>query len=94
MEGTNFVAKNLPGGISVIAIAERGHLLSAPETYMKKIAVGPNIENGVIDLDYTIEKNLKNLADAKSKKLSDLTVCLLERTRHNEIIETLNKYKH
>ena len=93
VEGTNFVAKNLPGGISVIAIAERGHLLSAPETYMKKIAVGPNIENGVIDLDYTIEKNLKNLADAKSKKLSDLTVCLLERTRHNEIIETLNKFK-
>ena len=68
VEGTNFVAKNLPGGISVLAIAEKNNLFHAPETYMEKIAVGKNIENGVVDLDFSIEKNLKNLADAKNKK--------------------------
>ena len=61
VEGTNFVAKNLPGGISVLAIAEKNNLFHAPETYMEKIAVGKNIENGVVDLDFSIEKNLKNL---------------------------------
>ena len=93
VEGTNFVAKNLPGGISVLAIAEKNNLFHAPETYMEKIAVGKNIENGVVDLDFSIEKNLKNLADAKNKKLEDLTVCLLERDRHQEIIDKLNKMK-
>ena len=93
VEGTNFVAKNLPGGISVLAIAEKNNLFHAPETYMEKIAVGKNVENGAVDLDFSIEKNLKNLADAKNKKLEDLTVCLLERDRHKEIIEKLNKMK-
>jgi len=93
VEGTNFVAKNLPGGISVLAIAEKNNLFHAPETYMEKIAVGKDIENGVVDLDFSIEKNLKNLADAKNKKLEDLTVCLLERDRHKEIIDKLNKMK-
>ena len=60
---------------------------------MEKIAVGKNIENGVVDLDFSIEKNLKNLADAKNKKLEDLTVCLLERDRHQLIIDKLNKMK-
>ena len=93
VEGTNFVAKNLPGGISVLAIAEKNNLFHAPETYMEKIAVGKDVENGAVDLDFSIEKNLKNLADAKNKKLEDLTVCLLERDRHKEIIEKLNKMK-
>ena len=93
VEGTNFVAKNLPGGISVLAIAEKNNLFHAPETYMQKIAVGKDIENGAVDLDFSIEKNLKNLADAKNKKLEDLTVCLLERDRHKEIIDKLNKMK-
>ena len=91
VEGTNFVAKNLPGGLSVLAIAEKNNLLHVPETYMEKIAIGKNIENGTVDLDFKLEKNLKNLADAKNKKLSDLTVCLLDRPRHDEIINTLNK---
>lgn len=91
VEGTNFVAKNLPGGLSVLAIAEKNNLLHAPETYMEKIAIGKNIENGVVDLDFKLEKNLKNLADAKNKQLNDLTVCLLDRPRHDEIINTLNK---
>ena len=93
VEGTNFVAKNLPGGISVIAIAEKNNLFHAPETYMQKIAIGRNIEKGTVDLDFTLEKNLKNLADAKNKQLSDLTVCLLDRERHNKIIDTLDILK-
>ncbi|MDC3025809.1 fructose-bisphosphatase class II family protein [Candidatus Pelagibacter sp.] len=93
VEGTNFVAKNLPGGISVLAIAEKNNLFHAPETYMEKIAVGKNIEKGTVDLDFTLEKNLKNLADASNKKLSDLTVCLLSRERHSKIIDTLDNLK-
>ncbi len=93
VEGTNFVAKNLPGGISVLAIAEKNNLFHAPETYMEKIAIGQNFEKGTVDLDFSLEKNLKNLADAKNKKLSDLTVCLLDRERHNNIIDTLDKLK-
>ena len=86
VEGTNFVAKNLPGGISDLAIAEKNNLFSAPETYMEKIAIGKNIEKGTVDLDFSLEKNLKNLADAKNKQLNDLTVCLLNRDRHKKII--------
>ena len=54
LEGTNFAAKNIPGAISVLAISDKGNLFNAPETYMNKIAYGPNIEKGVIDLDYKI----------------------------------------
>ena len=93
VEGTNFVAKNLPGGISVLAIAEKNNLFHAPETYMEKIAIGKNIEKGVVDLDFSLEKNLKNLADAKNKKLDDLTVCLLDRARHKNIVDTLDRFK-
>ena len=93
VEGTNFVAKNLPGGISVLAIAEKNNLFHAPETYMEKIAIGKDIEKGVVDLDFSLEKNLKNLADAKNKKLDDLTVCLLDRARHKNIVDTLDRYK-
>ena len=93
VEGTNFVAKNLPGGISVLAIAEKNNLFHAPETYMDKIAVGKYIEKGTVDLDFSLEKNLKNLADALNKQLSDLTVCLLDRDRHKKIIDTLDNLK-
>ncbi len=91
VEGTNFVAKNLPGAISVIAIAEKGNLFKAPETYMNKIAYGQNIPKDVIDLDFTIEKNIKNLSDFKNKRIEDISVCLLNRKRHKEIIEILKK---
>ena len=90
VEGTNLVAKNLPGGISVLAITEKGNLFNAPETYMNKIAVGNDVEKGAIDIDYDLKKNLSNLADCKNKKISDLTVCLLDRPRHLEIINTLD----
>ena len=89
VEGTNFVAKNLPGAISVLAISEKGNLFKAPETYMNKIAYGQNIPKDVIDLDNTVEKNIKNLSDFKNKKIENICVCLLDRKRHNKIIETL-----
>ena len=91
VEGTNFVAKNLPGAISVLAISEKGNLFKAPETYMNKIAFGQNIPKDVVDLDNTIEKNIKNLSDFKNKKIEEITVCLLDRERHIEIINSLKK---
>ena len=91
VEGTNFVAKNMPGAISVLAISEKGNLFKAPETYMNKIAFGQNIPKDVIDLDNTIEKNIKNLSDFKNKKIEEITVCLLDRERHVEIINSLKK---
>jgi fructose-1,6-bisphosphatase II / sedoheptulose-1,7-bisphosphatase len=88
VEGTNFVANNLPGGITVLAIAEKNNLFNAPETYMNKIATG-KIDKGLIDLDFTIEKNIKNLSDFKNKEISSITACILDRPRHKKIIEQL-----
>jgi fructose-1,6-bisphosphatase II / sedoheptulose-1,7-bisphosphatase len=88
VEGTNFVANNLPGGIAVLAIAKRGNLFKAPETYMDKIATC-KVEKGLIDLDYPIEKNIKNLSDFKNKKISSITVCVMDRPRHKKIIDKL-----
>ena len=93
LEGTNFVANNLPGGLSVIALAEENNLFNAPETYMNKIAFGKDVPKSAIDLDFSIEKNIKNLADAKNKDISDITACLLDRPRHKEIINILRKLK-
>ena len=89
VEGTNFVANNQPGGIAVLAIGEKGNLFNAPETYMNKIATS-KIEKGLIDLDYTLKKNIKNLSEFKEKKISSLTVCILDRPRHKKIIDELN----
>ena len=91
LEGTNFVAKNLPGALSVIAIAEKGNLFNAPETYMNKLAVSNKVPHDATDLDFSVEKNIKNLADSLNKDVSDITVCLLNRPRHYEIIENLKK---
>ena len=88
VEGTNFVANNLPGGIAVLAIANKGNLLKAPETYMNKIATG-KIEKGLIDLDHPLEKNIKNLSDFYNKKISSITVCIMDRPRHKKIIDKL-----
>jgi fructose-1,6-bisphosphatase II / sedoheptulose-1,7-bisphosphatase len=91
LDGTTLTAKNLPNAISVIAVSEKGNLLQAPDTYMEKIAIGPGFPENIVDLDNTVEKNLKNIAEFKSVKISDLTVCLLERDRHIKIINSLNK---
>ena len=88
VEGTNFVANNLPGGIAVLAISEKGHLFNAPETYMEKIATS-KIDKGLIDLDFTLEKNLKNLSEFKNKPVSSITACILDRPRHKKFIDKL-----
>ena len=93
LEGTNFAANNLPGALSVIAVAEKNNLFNAPETYMDKIAVGQNIPIGVIDLDFSTRKNIENLADIKNKNPEDLTACLLDRPRHKKIIDELINLK-
>ena len=89
VEGTNFVAKNLPNSIAVLAVAKKGELFHAPETYMDKIVVGPGLPDNLVDLDNDLEKNIINLAKAKNKKMSELTACLLNRPRHNKIINIL-----
>ena len=93
VEGTNFVAKNLKGGLSVLSVAEKGNLFNAPETYMNKIAVGCDLPADCVDLDYSIEKNINNLADFKNKKISEITACILDRQRHKNIIEKLLQMK-
>ncbi len=93
VEGTNFLAKNLPGALSVIAITLKGNLFNAPETYMNKIAVRKDVPYDAIDLDFSVEKNIKNIADALNKNLNDIRVCILDRPRHKEIINKLNNLK-
>ena len=90
LEGTNFVANNMRGAISVIAIAEKGNLFKAPETYMEKIATG-KIEKDLIDLDFTLKKNITNLAEFRNKEISSLTACILDRPRHKKIIDELKE---
>ena len=89
VEGTNFAAKNLPGALSVIAIAEKGNLFHAPETYMDKIAANVNQTN-VVDLDFNTRTNLDNLAQYKNKNIEDLVVCILDRPRHKKIIDEIH----
>ena len=92
LEGTNFAANNLPGALSVIAVSNKSNLFNAPETYMNKIAVNFS-ESDVIDLDFSVKKNIYNLAEFKNKKPNDLTACILDRPRHKEIIDDLKKLK-
>ena len=89
LEGTNFVANNLPGALSVIAVAGKSNLFNAPETYMNKISANV-YEKDVVDLDFSIDKNIDNLAQYKNKKRENLTVCILDRPRHKKIIEQLS----
>ena len=92
LEGTNFAAFNLPGALSVIAIAEKNNLFKAPETYMEKISANVK-EKEVIDLDYSIKKNIHNLSEFLNKKPEELTACILDRPRHNSIIKELKNLK-
>jgi fructose-1,6-bisphosphatase II / sedoheptulose-1,7-bisphosphatase len=86
LEGTTICAKGGVNALAVIAMAEKGGFLHAPDVYMNKIAVGGGLPDGVVDLDNSPEKNLKNLAKAKKCDISDLVVVILERYRHKEII--------
>ena len=92
LEGTNFAANNLPGALSVIAVAEKSNLFNAPETYMAKISTNIK-EKNVIDLDYHIKKNIYNLAEFKNKRTENITACILDRPRHKEIIKELTNLK-
>ncbi len=89
LEGTTLTAKAMANALAVLAIAPRGGLLFAPDTYMEKIAIGPGYEEGVIDLDATPAENITSLAKAKGVDVSAMTACVLDRPRHAEIIESL-----
>ena len=92
LEGTNFVANNLPGALSVIAVSNKSNLFNAPETYMDKLSVNFS-EPNVVDLDYSVKKNIFNLSEFKNKRPEDLTACILDRPRHKAIIDELRKLK-
>jgi fructose-1,6-bisphosphatase II / sedoheptulose-1,7-bisphosphatase len=87
LEGTTICAKNLPNSISVVAIAEAGSLLEAPDVYMDKIAIGPGYPAGLVGLDRSPTENLKALAGAKNCRVEDITACILDRPRHARLIE-------
>jgi len=88
LEGTNFAANNLPGALTVISVAEKSNLFNAPETYMDKIAIS-SPEKGVVDLDNSVSKNIKNLAELKNTIPENLTACILDRPRHKKQIDEL-----
>ncbi|MTI71005.1 MAG: class II fructose-bisphosphatase [Firmicutes bacterium] len=90
LDGTTLVAKGLPNAIAVMAVAPRGCLLHAPDTYMKKIAVGPKAA-GKVDIEASIEDNIKAVAKALDKEISDLTVIIQDRPRHYEIIKEIRR---
>ena len=90
LEGTNFTAKNLPNALSVLAVARRGNLLHAPDIYMEKIAIGAGLPKNLIDLDFNVKKNIELLAKAKNTKPEKLSVCVLDRPRHDSIVGSLN----
>ena len=89
LEGTTICAKAGPNSLAVLAIAEKGHLLNAPDVYMDKIAVGPGYPAGVIDLDRSPSDNIRAIAEAKGVKPGDITVCVLDRPRHEGLIAEL-----
>lgn len=88
LDGTTSVAKGLANAISVVAVAPRGCLLHAPDMYMNKIAVGPKAK-GAINIDASVEKNIKNVAKALKKDVSDITVTLIDRPRHEELVKRI-----
>jgi fructose-1,6-bisphosphatase II / sedoheptulose-1,7-bisphosphatase len=90
LEGTKFTANGERNAFSVLAISEKGSLLSAPDSYMEKIAIGSNLPKNLMDLDNGVEKNIKLLANAKNKKLSEINACVLKRPRHDDIVKELN----
>ena len=91
LEGTTLCAKNMPGAIATMAMAEGGTLLNAPDVYMDKIAIGPGYPKGVVDLDASPEENIRALAKAKDVKPSDITALVLDRPRHADLIAALRK---
>ena len=91
LEGTTLCAKNMPGAIATMAMAEGGTLLNAPDVYMEKIAVGPGYQKGVVDLDAPAEENIRALATAKGVKTEDITALILDRPRHADLIAAVRR---
>jgi fructose-1,6-bisphosphatase II / sedoheptulose-1,7-bisphosphatase len=91
LEGTTICAKAMPNALAVLAIAERGGLLNAPDMYMNKIAVGPGYPDGLIDLDAPPAETLAKLAKAKGVPVQEITACILDRPRHAELIAAVRK---
>lgn len=89
LEGTTLTAKAMANALAVLAIAPRGGLLHAPDTYMDKIAIGPGYPDGVVDLDASPAENITALARAKGVDVRDMTACVLDRARHGDIIDSL-----
>jgi fructose-1,6-bisphosphatase II / sedoheptulose-1,7-bisphosphatase len=89
LEGTTLCAKNMPGAIATMAMAEGGTLLNAPDVYMEKIAIGPGYPQGVVDLDAPIGDNIVRLAKAKGVKPAEITALVLDRPRHADIIAAI-----
>jgi len=91
LEGTTICAKSLPDSLAVIAMAEKGSLLNAPDVYMDKIAIGPGFPKGLVDLDKTPGENVKALAEAKNVPIEEITACILDRPRHAKMIESVRE---
>ena len=91
LEGTTLCAKNMPGSIATMAMAEGGTLLNAPDVYMEKIAIGPGYPIGLVDLDAPAEENIRRLAEAKGVQPSDITALILDRPRHGDLIASVRK---
>jgi len=91
LEGTTLCAKNMPGSIATLAMAENGTLLHAPDIYMDKIAIGPGYPKGVVDLDAPAGENILNLAKAKGVAPDDITAMILDRPRHADLIAAVRK---
>jgi fructose-1,6-bisphosphatase II / sedoheptulose-1,7-bisphosphatase len=89
LEGATIVAKNLPDAMAVVAIAEAGSLLNAPDVYMQKIAIGPGYAKGLVDLDASVADNLRALATAKGVPVNEVTACVLDRPRHARMVEEI-----
>ena len=89
LEGTNFTVKNLPNALSVIAVSKKGNLLHAPDIYMEKIAIGPGYPKNLVDLDFSVKKNIELLSEAKCTSPNKLSACVLNRPRHDKIIDSL-----
>jgi len=89
LEGTTLTAKDMPNALAVIAMGPRGSMLHAPDVYMDKLAIGPGFRSGVVTMDMSPSERVSALATAKGCSTSDITVCVLERPRHQEIIDDI-----
>lgn len=91
LEGTTLTAKDMPNALTVIAMGPRGSMLHAPDVYMDKLAIGPGFADDLVTLDMAPTQRIEALAGAKGCKVSDLTVCILERPRHEDLVQEVRK---